>query len=89
MIVNDLKLIVLCFCYIFRGSSEDDGRRSAQSTPRLSRSQRVRDTNPRDTERNYGSVGSMENYRVRLNQVRQISYLIKLFKSPVSFSYWL
>ena len=51
-----------------RGSSDDDlvgkGQRSSQSTPRMSRSL-VRDPNP-DGRRSFGSLGSMENYRVQV-----------------------
>ncbi len=60
--VFNRKKIFTIFC-AFRGSSDDDGRRSAQSTPRLGRS-RVRNRS-QDTQRSFGSLGSMENYRVR------------------------
>ena len=60
-----VKIISLYFC---RGaSSDDEGKRSAQSTPRLGRSLRVA---PRDAavsprgRPHYGSLGSMEGLRV-------------------------
>ena len=53
--------------FLFRGSSDDDrldGKRSAQSTPRLKR-HLVNLGNSKDSHRSFGSLGSVEINRVR------------------------
>ncbi len=64
--IQDFTKTLFLFC---RGSSDDDkldGKRSAQSTPRMKRHLLVHDPS-QDGRRNFGSLGSMEGHRTRIH----------------------